>query len=162
MASGFLLGKFLPLHRGHMHLIEFARARVEPLTVLVCTLRRDPIPGSLRYEWVRGLYPDVDVRHCTDEIPSYPHEHPDFWAIWTATIRKFLPAGPDWVFSSERYGDELADRLGARHWLVDLERRRVPVSGTGVRLRPAAYWEHLPEPVRAYYRSQGVRVAGDG
>jgi NadR type nicotinamide-nucleotide adenylyltransferase len=151
MTTGFLLGKFLPLHRGHMHLIETARAQVDRLTVLVCSIQSEPIPGALRYEWVRTLYPDVDVRHCSDENPQYPEEHPDFWDIWVASIRKFLPAGPDLVFSSELYGDELARRLGARHVLVDLERRRFPVSGTAVREQPGKYWDLIPEPVRAFY-----------
>ena len=142
MTTGFLLGKFLPLHRGHMHLIETARSQVDHLTVLVCSLQREPIPGALRHAWVRALYPEVNVQHCTDENPQYPEEHPDFWDIWLASIRRFMPAGPDLVFSSELYGDELARRLGAR---------RFPVSGTAVRQQPFAYWDYLPEPVRAYY-----------
>ena len=156
MTTGFLLGKFLPPHRGHMHLIETARGQVDRLTVLVCSIRREPIPGALRYAWVRGLYPDVDVQHCLDENPQVPEEHPDFWAIWVASIRRFMPAGPDLVFSSELYGDELARRLGARHVLVDLERRCVPVSGTLVRARPFEYWDYIPEPVRAYYAAQAA------
>ncbi|HEY4720238.1 MAG TPA: adenylyltransferase/cytidyltransferase family protein, partial [Anaerolineae bacterium] len=79
MTAGFLLGKFLPVHRGHMYIIEYGRSRVDHLTVLVCSLERDPIPGELRYGWVKQLFPDANVQHCDDEIPSYPHEHPDFW-----------------------------------------------------------------------------------
>ena len=43
--TGFLLGKFLPPHRGHQYLIDFARNHVDHLTVLVCTIAREPIPG---------------------------------------------------------------------------------------------------------------------
>jgi NadR type nicotinamide-nucleotide adenylyltransferase len=55
------------------------------------------------------------------------------------------------VFSSEGYGDELARRLGARHELVDRERRAVPVSGRRIREDPLACWEYLPECVRPHY-----------
>jgi len=75
--TGFLLGKFMPVHRGHMYLIECARSQVRRLTVLVCTLEKEPIPGDLRYRWVRDLYPEANVQHLTDEKPSYPEEHPD-------------------------------------------------------------------------------------
>ena len=149
--TGLIIGKFMPLHRGHMYLIDHARCRVTRLTVLVCSLVREPIPGVLRYQWVRDLYPDVNVQHCTDENPSEPHEHPDFWNIWTRSIRRFCPTGPEVVFTSELYGDQLAQRLGAQHEMVDLERKHVPVSGIAIRARPFDYWDFLPPQVQAYF-----------
>ncbi|MBI3243522.1 MAG: adenylyltransferase/cytidyltransferase family protein [Chloroflexi bacterium] len=151
MTTGFIWGKFMPIHRGHMYLIEYARERVDHLTVLVCSRLHEPIPGSLRYQWVRELYPEVNVQHCDDEIPSYPHEHPDFWTIWLNTIRRFVPVGPNVVFTSEVAGDKLAEILGARHECVDLRREKFPVSGTAVRGNPGACWELIPPSVQAYY-----------
>ena len=138
MTTGFLLGKFLPLHRGHMHLIETAQKHVDHLTVLVCSLHREPIPGELRYRWVCDLFPHVSVQHFSEDIPQYPHEHPDFWNIWRVVIRRYVPVGPDYVFTSEHYGDKLADILGARHVCVDLPRALFPVSGSAVRAYFAA------------------------
>jgi NadR type nicotinamide-nucleotide adenylyltransferase len=149
--TGLVLGKFLPPHLGHQYLLDFARAYVPHLTVLVCSLAREPIPGELRWHWVREMAPDADVVHVTDENPSEPHEHPDFWRIWTDTIRRRLPAGPDVVFTSERYGDELARRLGARHVVVDFARELVPVSGTQLRDKPLENWRYLPPCVRPYF-----------
>lgn len=148
--TGFLLGKFLPPHRGHLHLIEFAQQRVEHLTVLVCSIAREPIPGALRFQWVRELYPTVNVQHCSDELPQTPADHPDFWALWRTTIQRYCP-NPSVVFSSETYGDRLAQELGARHVMVDLARQTFPVSGTVVRADPRAYWHLLPPAVQAYY-----------
>jgi len=160
MTTGFILGKFLPLHRGHIYLIDYARSRVDHLTVLVCSLAREPIPGELRYRWVRDLYPDVNVQHFSEDVPQYPHEHPDFWDIWRRTIRRFVPTGPDFVFTSETYGDRLAQILGARHLGVDLDRGTFPVSGTAVRADPLKYWDLIPPPVRAYYAEQ-LAVPGE-
>jgi NadR type nicotinamide-nucleotide adenylyltransferase len=137
-----------------MHLIDHARRRVDHLTVLVCSIKSQPIPGELRYQWLRELYPDVNVQHCDDEIPQYPEEHPDFWDIWTRTIRRFCPVGPDVVFTSETYGDRLAACLGARHDLVDLARTRVPVSGTLIREAPREYWDFIPDVVRTYFEQR--------
>ena len=155
MTTGFLLGKFLPPHFGHMYLIEQAALRCDRLTVLVCSILREPIPGALRYQWMRELYPQHDVRHCTDENPQYPHEHPDFWQFWVASIRRFVPTGPDLVFSSEDYGDELAARLGAKHICIDKARSIMPVSGTAVRSNPRAVWDLSPQQVQAYYEENG-------
>jgi NadR type nicotinamide-nucleotide adenylyltransferase len=105
----------------------------------------------MRHAWLEELCPDATVLHLDDELPSEPHEHPDFWALWIAAIRRLVPAGPDVVVSSETYGDELARRLGARHVCFDLSRTRVPISATAVRKDPLGAWPYLPPPVRAYY-----------
>lgn len=149
--TGLVLGKFLPPHLGHQYLLDFARACVPELTVLVCSLRREPIAGDLRATWVREMCPGARVIHVADENPSYPEDHPDFWDIWTATVLRHFADGPDIVLTSETYGNELAKRLGARHIVVDQSRELVPVSGTAVRERPLTHWRYLPMCVRPHY-----------
>ena len=149
--TGMILGKFMPPHLGHVYCVEFARRFVERLTVLVCTLDREPIPGRLRYEWMRELFPDCDIRHVTDDVPQEPADHPDFWAIWRDLIRRELGGSPDYVFASEPYGVPLAEVLGATFIPVDVARGLVPVSGTAIRADPLANWEYLPACVRSYY-----------
>jgi NadR type nicotinamide-nucleotide adenylyltransferase len=149
VTTGLIIGKFLPPHRGHAFLVETALGQVDRLVVLVCSLEREPIPGERRVAWLREMFPPpVDVRHHADENPSWPHEHPSFWELWTASIRRLVPEGPDLVFSSEDYGFELARRLGARHVLVDRERRAFPVSGEAVRKDPVRHWAFVPDCVR--------------
>jgi HTH-type transcriptional regulator, transcriptional repressor of NAD biosynthesis genes len=146
-----VLGKFLPPHAGHVYLVEFAKRWVEDLTVVVGTLEREPIPGALRYEWMRELLPGVRVVHLTDENPQYPEEHPDFWDIWRNSLLRVLPNKPDYVFASETYGLKLAEVLGAEFVPVDLTRGAVRISGTQVRTDPIASWEHIPDVVRPYF-----------
>ncbi|OQA08088.1 MAG: Trifunctional NAD biosynthesis/regulator protein NadR [bacterium ADurb.Bin374] len=149
-ARGLIIGKFLPPHLGHQYLVDFARRCVEKLTVLVCTLEREPIPGRKRFEWMREMFPDVEVLHNPDENPQEPHEHPDFWNIWRDSIRRFCPE-PDVLFASEAYGWKLAETLGARFWPVNIARGLVPVSGTKVREDPMAHWEFIPPVVRPWF-----------
>jgi NadR type nicotinamide-nucleotide adenylyltransferase len=151
MTTGMVLGKFMPPHAGHLHLVDFARAFVDDLTVVVGTLAREPIPGSLRHAWMRELFPDVRVVHLTDENPQDPSEHPEFWHIWRASLLRVLPHAPDYVFASDVYGAKLAEVLGARFVPVDPTRSAVPISGTLVRADPLVHWEHLPRPVRPYF-----------
>ena len=156
--TGLIIGKFLPPHAGHLALVAAARAQVDELTVLVCSLDREPIPGVLRHAWMSELCPDERVVHLDEELPQQPSEHPDFWRLWTAAILERVPA-PDVVFTSEDYGDELAARLGARHVCVDRPRSRVPISGRAVRKDPLAAWRFLPPPVRAHF-ARRVAVVG--
>ena len=145
------MGKFMPFHKGHQYLIASARKQVDHLTVLVCSVQAEPIPGWLRYAWVKNTYPDLDVRHVTDENPTEPSDHPDFWNIWKATILRNLPEGTEVLFSSELYGEQLAEELGMRHVLVDQVRSAVPISATMIRENPQQHWEFIPEEVRPYY-----------
>ncbi|MBF0500974.1 MAG: AAA family ATPase [Candidatus Riflebacteria bacterium] len=148
--TGLIIGKFLPPHLGHQYLVDFARAYVKHLTVLVCTLAAEPIPGELRFNWMREMFPDVDIRHHIDENPQEPHEHPDFWRIWRDSIMRHCPAA-DVLFASEKYGIPLAKVLNARFVPVDIGRSLVPVSGTRVRERPLENWRYLPPVVRSHF-----------
>jgi HTH-type transcriptional regulator, transcriptional repressor of NAD biosynthesis genes len=153
-SHGLVLGKFLPPHAGHLFLIDQARQRVDELTVLVCSLQREPIPGAVRVEWMRELLrdaPNVRIVHVADENPTEPHEHPDFWPIWIATIRRATPKPIDVVFTSEAYGDALARRLDARHELIDLARSTIPVSGSAILADPNAHWRWIPGVVRPWF-----------
>jgi len=147
---GLVLGKFLPPHRGHQYLIDFARSYCTDLTVLVCSIQSEPIPGELRHEWMREQFPQVNTIHIHEELPQEPGEHPDFWAIWRRVVLDAM-GPPDVVFASEPYGLRLAQELGAEFVPVDVERELVPVSGTAIRNDPWAHWDLIIEPARPHF-----------
>lgn len=149
-SHGLVIGKFMPPHRGHDYLICSARQQVDRLTILLFSKRNEPIPGDLRARWLKELYPNLTILHCTDEQRVDYHD-PEAWNAWIRSIRRLYPSGPDTVFSSEWYGIELAKRLGARHVMVDCERRQVPVCATWVRERPLAHWQWIAPCVRSYF-----------
>ncbi len=159
MTRGMVLGKFMPPHAGHVYLCEFARRWVDELTIVVGTLRAEPISGEQRFAWMRELFPFDRVVHLTDENPQDPSEHPDFWAIWRASLERVLPSRPDVVFASEAYGATLAEILGARFVPVDPARAIVPVSGTAIRKDPLAHWQHIPRCVRPHF-ARRVSIIG--
>jgi NadR type nicotinamide-nucleotide adenylyltransferase len=146
-----ILGKFMPPHLGHVYLADFARNFCQRLTILVCSVAREPIPGRLRFDWMREMFPDCDVLHIQDELPQEPCEHEQFWDLWTAAIRRAIPTGPDFVFASEPYGQKLADVLGAKFMPVDIARQLVPISATAIRENPLQHWPFIPPAVRPHY-----------
>jgi len=151
VTTGMVLGKFLPPHAGHRYLVDFALEHVDALTVLVCTLDREPIPGDLRFAWMREICPGARVVHVTEDLPQEPSEHSAFWEIWKGVVRRFFPEGPDRVFASEDYGATLAEVLGAEYAPVDPDRTLFPVSGTAIRRDPLGNWPFIPPCVRPYY-----------
>lgn len=150
MTRGMVLGKFLPPHAGHLHLVRFAAAMVDELAVVVGSLEREPIPGALRAAWMRELCPTARVLHLDRELPQAPEEHPEFWRLWREALTEILPWPVQRVFASEHYGHRLAAELGARFVPVDPGRTALAISGTSVRADPFAHWRWLPSPVRAF------------
>ncbi len=149
---GLVLGKFLPPHLGHLHLVEFARGFADELTVVVGTLAREPIPGALRHRWMQELVPGARVLHLAEELPQDPSEDPRFWDLWRESLLRLLGGErPDFVFASEPYGARLALELGARFVPVDLARSAVPVSGTRIREDPLGHWDLIPRCVRPHF-----------
>jgi NadR type nicotinamide-nucleotide adenylyltransferase len=153
---GFLLGKFMPPHDGHLALCQTAAALVDQLTVMVCTLEREPVPGGLRAAWMRELLPGVNVVHHDRDIPQEPGDHPDFWPIWRRAIGALHPEPIDLVFGADPYVVRLAEELGARPVEADPNRRAFPVSGSAIRADPAGHWRHIPAPVRPWYQKRVV------
>jgi len=150
MPAGLLIGKFLPPHAGHQALIDFARAQVDRLTVILFSKSTEPIPGLLRADWLRELYPGLQLHHIDQDGPV-DFADPAAWDFWIAAIRAVHSAPVDLVFSSEPYGPELARRLAARHVAFDPARRAVPITATQIRHDPLTHWRFLPPPVRPYY-----------
>lgn len=149
---GFVLGKFMPPHQGHVYLCDFARSYVRELTILVCSLASDPIPGELRAAWMRELFPSCRVLWCAEELPQVPEDDPErFWPIWRDVVRRYHPEPVDVVFASEAYGQRLAAEVGAVFAPCDLQRATVPCSGTDVRRDPLGFWPCIPAPVRPYF-----------
>lgn len=151
--SGLVIGKFYPLHEGHIQLLYFARESCHRLTVIVFTRPQETIPGEERYRWVKELLPDCDVVHlqCAENYPQEPQDHPMAWQIWMSDITRSSKWGYDAVFASEDYGFELAARCGATFVPFDRVRGIVPISGTEIRKDPISAWKHIPVVARPYF-----------
>ncbi|WP_422377471.1 AAA family ATPase [Roseibium sp.] len=156
MKRGFMLGKFMPPHNGHLFVCDVALRHVDQLTVLVCSNDAEPIDGCLRADWMGRCLnrPGVRVVHMHRDIPQEPKDHPNFWAIWQAACREHHPEPIDWVFGSEPYIVQLADVLAAKPFQVDPDRSIVPVSATQIRHAAHRHWKHVPGPVRTYYQKR--------
>lgn len=156
---GLVVGKFAPLHRGHQALIEAARAACDHVTVMVWSNPDFPdMPTPVRAEWIRALYPDVEVVSF-DASATPPDSAPD--AEQRAFVRSRLeaarPEGVDAVFTAEAYGPGFAEALGAAH--VALDRSADPVSGTLVRSDVPAHRDML-SPLVAEHFVQRVAFLG--
>jgi len=151
MTSGVVLGKFLPPHKGHQYLIDFARHFADDITVYVDSLPDQEIPGELRARWLRQMFPNARIVHPDRVNPQYPEDHPDFWQIWSTSMLDATNGPVDYLFASEDYGQKLADVIGSTFIPVDIERGSIPISGTMIRQDPMRHWESLTRVTRPYF-----------
>ena len=147
---GVVVGKFYPPHKGHHFLINTALANCDELTVIVCARDNQSIPGKFRKKWIKEIHPTAKVILADDNIPENqsPEDYSKAWAEYTIKLLGFVP---DIAFSSEKYGERWCNYMNCKHFLVDMNRAKVPCSGTMIRENPLKYLEFLEPPVRDYF-----------
>ncbi|SNC66766.1 HTH-type transcriptional regulator, transcriptional repressor of NAD biosynthesis genes [Hymenobacter gelipurpurascens] len=158
MTHAFVFGKFLPFHRGHQKLIDFARQHCDLLTVLVCASDQEPVAGTVRAQWIRaenekaGSHVQVQVYAYNEaELPNTSETSAAVARVWAEVFHKLLPS-VSLVVTSEPYGALVAQYMGIQYLDFDVERAQVPVSASAIRADLRGNWEFLPAGVQAYYR----------
>lgn len=161
---GLVLGKFMPCHAGHLHLIRTALANSEHVILLCCSLKSEPIDGRLRYTWLlETFWYEIQNKillldHIEEELPQYPFVRPNFWETWHRVITDHLHGLPkiDAFFTSETYGDKLAEIFKCKHECVDIKRELHPISGTKVRNNPFENSSFVNDSINYYYAKKIV------
>jgi NadR type nicotinamide-nucleotide adenylyltransferase len=143
---GVMVGKFLPLTKGHEVMIDFARSQLDELIIIVSSNDSSASSKGMpslceRAVIIDGKYGgnNVSVIAVTDTIgdPKSYDLHgtstdEDFWNKWVEVFSEFAPDATHFV-SSDRYGKEAARRLGLKWMPVDPDRQVIDISATKVR-----------------------------
>ena len=164
---GLVVGKFYPPHAGHHHLIRTAANHCTRVSVIVAASQFESIPLAERLAWLREEHAaDVNVEFIgiLDDAPV-DFDSPQVWAahnaVFDAALRRHGDERIDAVFSSEKYGDDLAGHYGAVHVEVDRARLAHPVSGTVCRTDLAAAWNYLSPATRAGLTTRVVVIGAE-
>lgn len=154
--KGLILGKFLPLHAGHIALIEFGVLQCNELYVVLCAEETESVTGSIRLGWLNetfsgkpGVKPVV-LTYNKSDLPDTSVSSREASSKWAQKIRAEI-GSVEVIFSSEPYGDYMADELSCAHICFDKERIKYPVSATLIRNHPFRYWEFLADAAKPFY-----------
>lgn len=143
---GLTMGKFMPLHKGHELLLETAVTNCDYLRVMV-GITGPTSPWTARAHVVRSFLGSFNPenRFCT--LPDYLEQSEmdqfktdrhgtvvegRFWSRWLDVNAEAL-ADVDVVFTSDRYGAEVARRIEAEWFPVDPDREVHPICSTNIR-----------------------------
>jgi len=156
MKKGLLLGKFMPFHKGHIALADFALVHTVSLDILVCANKNESISGNIRYNWIKDYYlhnnkVQVHLVEYNDALlPATSVSSKESAQKWAAWLKENF-SGTGLFISSECYGDYVAEYWGIDHLCFDNKRQLVPVSATEIRQHPFKNWAYIPDIVRPYF-----------
>lgn len=153
MTKAFVFGKFLPFHKGHEAMINFALSKCDFLTVLVCCSDKENIPNTVRRSWIKKTFENekkVEVRafnYLESELPNTSETSKEVSEIWADIFKKQLP-DYSLLITSEEYGNFVAAFMNIQHITFDIPKKLFPVSATAVRNDVFANWKFLPDSVK--------------
>lgn len=160
---GFIGGRFLPFHRGHIFAIIEASNHVENLYVVVNSSDEDnrvciadgvrPMPAELRLSWIGECLSQLEnIRILHINVENWGES--DNWDDGTRAVKKAIGKSITHVFSSEHEYDELFDKYypEAKHIVIDIRRDAIAArSAAEIRQNLYDYWWLLPKAVQAFF-----------
>lgn len=155
--KGFLFGKFYPLHKGHLAMIQFAKSHCKELVVLVCCSNKETIPSAIRGNWLREeLEHDKTIQileYSYDEslLPNTSVSDKEVSRIWAIEFQSLLP-DVDLLVTSEVYGDYVAGFMNIQHQMFDADRSQLAISASLIREDLIRFWNFLPDSVKRYFQ----------
>jgi HTH-type transcriptional repressor of NAD biosynthesis genes len=156
MKNGLVFGKFMPLHKGHLSLINFALKNCDRLNVVLCHHNKEKIPAEIRLRSLQNelsIFENVNLisfQYNNEELPDTSVSSVSASNLWAMAFKKLLPE-TDVVFTSEKYGDYLAKAMKIEHICFDEHRIEMPVSGSLIRKNPFKYWDYICKEARPFF-----------
>jgi HTH-type transcriptional repressor of NAD biosynthesis genes len=153
LKRGLVIGKFLPIHRGHIAMIEFALQHCNELIVSMSFKPDDPIDPQLRFNWIKEIFknePRIIPQIIADDFDDEKLPPDSRTKKWARVLKKVYPK-IDLIVSSEEYGFPFSQHMSAKHISFDPDRKRFPVSASLIRSKPFKFWEFIPDVVKPFF-----------
>lgn len=130
---GFTIGKFAPLHKGHQFLIETALKEMDEFYVVIYDTNVINIDVKKRAGWIKKLYPKVKIIYAYNSPKQYglDKESVEIQMSYLSNLIKDIPVTH--FYSSELYGEKVAEYLHIENRLVDFNRTQYPINATKIR-----------------------------
>lgn len=164
--SAMVIGKFMPLHKGHKRLIDFARCCAHTTTVLVLGHKNEYIPLALRKKWMDEEYKGVPqmfiygIDYDENELNSSSESDLKSSIEWADYLMYYIKLhGIDVIIGSEKYVQYMAEYLGIDYIIYDEERKHINISATEIKRDVIKNWDYLAPSSKRYF-AQHVCICG--
>ena len=130
---GFTIGKFAPFHKGHEYLIQTALKESDELYVVIYDTDVTDISVEKRAKWITDRFNDVKIIYAYDSPKQYGLDDESV-KIQMEYLTKQIDGIPvNCFFSSEPYGEKVAQYLNIENRIVDMSRQQVPINAGLIR-----------------------------
>lgn len=158
--KALVIGKFMPFHKGHKALIEFAAIHSSAVKVLVLGNENEPIDLNQRVKWIEESF-DLDyalaseiivkpIKYNSNELNSSSESDVKSSQEWCDFLKDELE-DIDIIVGSEMYVKYMADYAKKEYVFFDIKRTNVPISATKIKENPIKYWDYLTPAVKRTY-----------
>lgn len=130
---GFTIGKFAPFHKGHEYLIETALNETDELYIIIYDTDVIDIPIETRAKWITDKFNDVKIIYAYDSPKQYGLDDKSVKIQMEYLSKQIKDIPINCFFSSELYGEKVAEYLNIENRVVDISRRKVPISAETIR-----------------------------
>ncbi|MFC1696748.1 multifunctional transcriptional regulator/nicotinamide-nucleotide adenylyltransferase/ribosylnicotinamide kinase NadR [Nanoarchaeota archaeon] len=167
---GFIGGKFLPFHQGHVFAIMQAYSQVDELyVILTSSEKRDKeicensnikyMSAEKRMSWIGESLNDFENIKLINIVDNQTEEDYD-WDEGANNIKNAIGKPIDYIFSSEPQYDEMFKKNypDAKHIIIDQNRNNVNISATEIRKDVYKNWDYLPQSVKKDFVKKVVVV----
>ena len=130
---GFTIGKFAPFHKGHEYLIETALKESDEFYVVIYDTDVTDISIEKRAKWITDRFSDVKIIYAYDSPKQYGLDDESVKIQMEYLTKKIEGIPVNCFFSSEPYGEKVAQYLNIENRIVDMYRQQVPISAGLIR-----------------------------
>lgn len=156
--KALVIGKFMPLHKGHIGLINFACENAEMVLVCVLAHRKECIPLDRRVDWVKdsmyaGVVSACGLMYDADVLNSSSNSDIESSIAWAEYLKNQLEdfESIDVVVGSELYVKFIAEYLGIQYLIYDDKRLQINISATTIKNDVIKNWDYLAPSVKRTY-----------
>ena len=144
---GFTIGKFAPFHKGHEYLIETALKETEQFYIVIYDTDIIDIPIEIRAKWIMDKYKNVKLIYAYNSPSQYGLDDESVKIQMEYLIKQIEGIPVTCFYSSEPYGEKVAQYLGIENRVVDMKKGQIPISATKIRENIEDSKEFLEENV---------------
>lgn len=154
-----IIGKFMPLHRGHMKMIEHATQIAKDVYIVVLGCKEEPISLIQRYNWISDTYEDYNNIHPmllgfdSNELNASSESDLQSSIDWSEYLKANIKGFDEFdvIVGSEKYVKYMGEYLGIDYDIFDEERNIVNISATAIKSDIVNNWDYLAPAVKRTY-----------
>lgn len=171
-SDGILVGKFLPLHRGHLTHIFNSYSQCENLNIVICSNKKLDV-SLCKEAGIKYISPDLRMRWLIEELKGFNNikifilnededtpDYPDGWESWSNQLKNLIFQNSlckEWknfaIFTGEKIDIEFYKHYfpSAEVYYFDYSLSRYPISATQIRKEPLKYWDYICGSARSFF-----------